>query len=253
MKRVADTETRVRIAGDGKTVDLGGDVSFIISPYDEYAIEEAIRIKEKNEDAEVILFCVDNEDSVKVIRNGLAMGADRAVLIHDPAIDPHEPFAVAEALAGALAAEQVNLAFFGKHGVGQDNHQVPALVADILGWPQVAIAVKLELDGDTVTAHREIEGGEEVVECRLPAVISAQKGLNEPRYPSLKGIMQAKKKPLDTRTLADLGLEPQAEPSWEVVKAELPPPRQAGQILEGEPEEQVRRLVELLHREAKVI
>ncbi|MBN2430044.1 MAG: electron transfer flavoprotein subunit beta/FixA family protein [Acidobacteria bacterium] len=252
MKRVADTETRVRVAGDGKAVDLA-DVSFIISPYDEYAIEEAIRIKEKNDDAEVILFCVDNEDSVKVIRNGLAMGADRAMLINDPTIRPDEPFAVAQALAGALAAEQVTLALFGKHGVGQDYHQVPALVAEILGWPQVAIAVKLELDGENLMVHREIEGGEEVVECRLPAVISAQKGLNEPRYPSLKGIMQAKKKPLDTRTLADLGLDPLSAASWEVVKVELPPPRQAGKILEGEPEEQVRRLVELLHSEAKVI
>jgi len=252
MKRVPDTETRVRIAQDGKTVDLD-DVSFIISPYDEYAIEEALRITEKTEEGEVVLFSVAGDDSTKVIRSGLAMGAHRAVLIDDPDINPYEPYAVAQALAKAIETEGMDLALFGKYGVGQDYQQVPALVAEILGWPQVSIAVKIELDGETVVVHREIEGGEEIVECKLPAVISAQKGLNEPRYPSLKGIMKAKKKPLDSKTQSDLGIDPTDSSAWEVIKAELPPSRSEGKILDGESAEQARTLIELLHKEAKVL
>ena len=252
IKKVPDTETRVKIASDGKTVSMDG-VTFIISPYDEYAIEEALQIKEKQDNGEVVLICVGDDDAVKIIRNGLAMGADRAVLVNDPAINHYEPYFVAQVLAKVIEQEGIELALFGKQGVGQDYQQVPAMVAEILGWPQVSLAVKLDIDGDKVTADREIEGGEEVVECKLPAVISAQKGLNTPRYASLKGIMAAKKKPLDQKTLSDLGLSAPSESTWEIVKAEMPPARPAGRILEGELEDQVKQLVELLHSEAKVI
>jgi len=252
IKRVPDTETRIRIADDGKTIDLT-DVSFIISPYDEYAIEEAIQLKEKAGEGEVVIMSVDSGEYTKVIRNGLAMGADRAVIIDDEGIDPFEPFAVAQALAAAAVQEGIEILFFGKHGVGQDFHQVPALVAEILGWPQVSIAVKLDIADSKVVAFREVEGGEEKIECGLPAVISTHKGLNEPRYPSLKGIMQAKKKPMDKKTLSDLDLEPLSDSSWEVVKVELPAARLAGRILEGEPEVQVKELVDLLQNDAKVL
>lgn len=252
IKSVPDTETRVKIGSEGKRVSLS-DVSFIISPYDEYAIEEALQLRDKAGDSEVVLISVGDDDSVKVIRNGLAMGADRAILVNDSTVNAYEPFDVARTLAAVIRAENIDLALFGKQGVGQDYHQMAGLVAEILGWPQVSLVVGLELENGKVTAHREIEGGEEVVTCNLPAVLSAQKGLNEPRYPSLKGIMAAKKKTVENRSLSDLSLEAWNKATWEVLRAELPPARAEGKLLEGEPEDQVKQLVELLHNEAKVI
>jgi electron transfer flavoprotein beta subunit len=252
VKKVPDTETRIKIGADEKHIVMDG-VSFILSPYDEYAIEEALQIKERLGQGEVVLITVGDDEAVKILRNGLAMGADRAVQVHDPAVHLNEPYDVARVLAQVIRTEGLQIVLFGKQGVGQDFQQVPALVAEILQWPQVSVITKLELNGEELTAHREIEGGEEIVGCRLPAVISTQKGLNTPRYASLKGIMAAKKKTVEAKTLGDLGLSPLTERSWEIVRLEMPPSRPAGRLLEGEPEEQVRQLVELLHSEAKVL
>lgn len=251
VKKVPDTETRIKLAPDGRSIAMDG-VSFIVSPYDEFAIEEALLIKERGIAAEVVLISAGDEETVKILRNGLAMGADRAILINDPGINGQEPYDVARVLAKAIQMEGLELVLCGKQGMGQDYQQVPALMGEILGWPEISVVTKVSLENGQITASREIEGGEEVVQCRLPAVISAQKGLNNPRYASLKGIMSAKKKPVDTRTLADLGLAAMSRPSAELLKVELPASRAAGRLLAGEPEDQVKTLIELLHSEAKV-
>jgi len=252
IKKVPDTETRIKVGADGRHAAMDG-VSFIMNPYDEFAVEEGLQIKEKLGQGEVVLICVGDEEAVKILRNGLAMGADRAVLVNDPAISADEPYDVARVLAAVAQKEGLQLLLCGKQGVGQDFQQVPALLAEILGWAQAAVVVKLNVEGGVAWAHREFEGGEEQGRCRLPAVISTQKGLNTPRFASLKGIMAAKKKSVDTLTLASLGLPALERRSWEIVRLELPPARPAGRVLEGEPEVQVKTLVDLLHREAKVI
>ncbi len=252
IKKVPDTETRIRIAPDGRQVSLDG-VSFIISPYDEFAIEAALQLKEKAGQGEVVVIAVGDEDTGKVMRNALAMGADRAVLVADPAVVETEPYDVARILAAVARKEGVELLLFGKQGVGQDYQQVPTLTAEVLGWPAAAVVVGLEIAGGELTATREIDGGEEVDRLSLPAVVSAQKGLNTPRYASLKGIMAAKKKTIETHALAALGLAPLAQRSWEMVRLEMPPARAAGRLIDGEPEAQVKQLVELLHTEAKVL
>lgn len=252
VKKVPDTETRVRIAADGFSL-LMDDVNYVINPYDEFAIEEALKIKEQSGNGEVVLISAGDEDTVKILRNGLAMGADRAILVQDPAVGQTEPYDVARCLARVIQNEGMDLVLFGKQGVGQDYQQIPVMVAEILAWPSIAVVTKLGLDGVRVKACREIEGGEETVECSLPAVISAQKGLNTPRYASLKGIMAAKKKTVETKTLPDLGLSPLTSPSWQTIKVEPPPVRPSGQLISGEPADQVKKLVELLHHEAKVI
>ena len=252
VKIVPDTETRIKIGADEKRLALDG-VSYIISPYDEFAIEEALQAKERAGQGEVVLISVGDDEAVKILRNGLAMGADRAIQVNDPAINPQEPYDVARVLAQVIQREGLQLVLFGKQGVGQDYQQMPALVAEILQWPLASVVTQLELAGDQLTATREIEGGEEIVGATLPAVVTAQKGLNTPRFASLKGIMAAKKKTVEAKTLADLGLAPHTRASWEIVKLELPPSRPAGRLLEGEPEQQVHQLVELLHNEAKVL
>ena len=252
VKKVPDTETRIKVGPDGRHAAMDG-VSFIMNPYDEFAVEEGLQIKEKLGQGEVVLIAVGDDETSKILRSGLAMGADRAVLVNDPAICADEPYDVARALAAVVRKEGLQLVLCGKQGVGQDFQQVPALLAGILGWAQASVVVKLSVESGGLLAHREIEGGEELVRCALPAVVSAQKGLNTPRFASLKGIMAAKKKSVDVLSLAALGLPALERRSWEIVRLELPPSRPAGRVLEGEPEVQVKSLVELLHREAKVI
>lgn len=252
LKSVPDTETRVKVAAGGQQISLDG-VSFIMSPYDEFAMEEALQVKEKLGDGEVLVISAGGDETQEVLRGGFALGADRAIQIKDAALRTQDPFDVARVLARVLEQEGVNLAFFGKQGVGQDNAQVPALVAGLLGWSQASVVTGLEVQGGQVVATREIEGGEEVLECSLPAVVSAQKGLNTPRYPSIKGKMAAKKKTIEEKSLSALGLAPAADASWEVVKVELPADRPAGRLIEGEPEDQVKQLVQLLRNEANVI
>ncbi len=245
VKRVPDTETRPKIASDEKNFDLS-DAKFVISPYDEFGIEEALKLKEAN-GGEVVLISLDSSGDVTVIRNGLAMGADRAIIVEgDGERDPYETAVI---LSNVLKEENFDIVFFGKQGVGHDYQQVPSILAEIMNLPLISVVVELKIDGDKVEAVREIEGGEEVVEAKLPVLISAQKGLNVPRYPSLRGIMAAKKKPIDKKSP-----EFTAEKlSWEVEKVELPPPRKAGKIVEGEVEEQVKEIISFLSDEVKII
>ena len=253
VKQVPDTETRIRVAPEGNAI-LEQDLNWIVSPFDEFAIEEALRIKEAR-GGEVVLVTVGPDRAQSALRTGLAMGADAAVHVKDPALDAADTLATARALAAAIKSlAPFDLVLTGQQGVGGDNSQVPGLLAELLDLPQVTVAVKLEVQDGKALVEREVEGARETWETSLPAVISAQKGLNEPRYASLKGIMAAKKKPIEVKDAAGLGLDPSATlPLTRVVALELPPGRPAVRMIEGDPDTQVRELLRLLHEEAKVI
>ncbi|HSE42935.1 MAG TPA: electron transfer flavoprotein subunit beta/FixA family protein [Acidobacteriota bacterium] len=251
IKQVPDTATRIRIGAGAKNIDEA-DITWIISPYDEYALEEALRIKESKGTGKVTVVSMGPERATASLRNALAMGADEAVHINDPATEGLDAFLTAQVLAAAVKTRPFDILFFGKTGVGMDQSQVPSMVAELLNLPQVTQIAKLEIGDGKITAHREVEGATETVEASLPVVLAAEKGLNEPRYPSLKGIMAAKKKPVETLTLSAIGIAP-VTPSVTVTGLSLPPERQAGKILTAEPQEAVKELVNLLHNEAKVI
>jgi electron transfer flavoprotein beta subunit len=252
IKQVPDTETRIRIAPDGKSI-LESDVNWIVSPYDEFAIEEALKIKEAK-GGEVVLVSLGPDRAQSALRSGLAMGADSALHLKDPLFDQTDTLGTAWALATALKPMAPDLILMGQQGVGGDNAQVPGLVAEILDLPQVTTVVKVEIQNGKATVEREIEGAHETWDVTLPAVLSAQKGLNEPRYASLKGIMAAKKKLIETKGAADLGLTAeQLAPKTKVVALELPPSRSAVKMIEGDADTQVKELLRLLHEEAKVI
>jgi electron transfer flavoprotein beta subunit len=254
VKQVPDTETRIRLAPEGKGI-VESDINWILSPYDEYAIEEALRIKEAK-GGEVVLVCLGPDRALSGIRSGLAMGADSGVHLNDPLFEATDTLGTARALAAAIKTlEPYDLILTGQQGVGGDNSQVPGQIAQILDLPQVTVAVKVELGDGKATVEREIEGAHETWETSLPAVISAQKGLNEPRYASLKGIMAAKKKPVSTLDAAALGLTAESlAPKLELVSLELPPPRPEVKMVEGDDAAaQAKELLRLLHEDAKVI
>jgi len=248
IKQVPDTETRIKIGGDGKSIDPAG-VKFIMNPYDEFAVEEAIRIKEKH-GGSVTAVTLGPERAMEALRSALAMGADRAVFIQEP--EGIDNSVAAKARAAAVKEIAPDLILVGKQAIGDDEGRVGPAVAAILDLPFVSNAVKIEFEDSKLKVHREIEGMGETVETSLPAVLSCQKGLNEPRYPSLIAIMQAKKKPVEDKAFSALGVE-DASPATDTVKLELPPERPPGRILQGEPAEVAAALIRLLAEEAKVI
>ena len=254
VKQVPDTETRVKVAASGRAVAEGEVANWIVSPYDEFALEEALRLKEAK-GGEVILVTLGPERAQSALRTGLAMGADSAVHVKDPALDGTDTLGTARALAAAIKTlAPVDLVLCGQQGVGGDHSQVPGMLAELLDVPQVTVAVKIEVGDGRATIEREIEGGRETWETPLPAVVSAQKGLNEPRYASLKGIMAAKKKPIQVFDLAGLGLDSAAvAPKVSVTTMELPPVRPPVRMVVGDAETQAKELIRLLHEEAKVI
>ncbi|MHC4601445.1 MAG: electron transfer flavoprotein subunit beta/FixA family protein [Planctomycetota bacterium] len=245
VKRVPDTETRVKVAEDGLGIDPAG-VSFVLNPYDEYAVEEAIRIKEKDKETEITVLCLGVGESTKEIRTALAMGCDTGVLIKDDAGPSRTPEEVAGILASALKGMEFDLLLFGKQAVDDDAAGVGTMVASRLGLPVVSFINGLELDGGKAVAKRDVEGGVETFELPLPAAFTASKGLNEPRLPALKGIMKAKKKKIAELTPAG------GEVKTRIVKLELPAGRSGGKIV-GEGPEAVPELVRLLKEEAKVL
>jgi electron transfer flavoprotein beta subunit len=252
VKHVPDTETRVKVAEGALRIDLG-EANWVLNPYDEFAVEQALQLKEKL-GGEVVVLTVGGEDATKSLRQALAMGADRAVLCCDGGFDEADPLATARVLAAASAKIPFDLILCGKHAVGGDNQQVGSLLGQLLGVPVVTVVTGLEMDGNNLHLKREVEGGTEVVLVALPAVLTCQKGLNEPRYPSLKGIMAAKKKEVTTWKASDLGLDAASlAPSFELKRLEMPPPRLAGKVLGGEVPAQVKELVRLLHEEAKAL
>lgn len=243
VKRVPDTTSKIVIASDGKSIDETG-LKFVPNPYDEFAIEEALALKEKAGSGETVVYSLGGPACGETLRTALAMGIDRAVLLESSGSP--DGLAVAQALAAELGTGGYDLILFGKLAVDDYNHQVGPMVAELLGMPCITSVAHLSIEGGTVTAEREIEGGIEVSSCALPAVLTCDKGLNNPRLPSLKGIMAAKKKPLETRPAA-LG-----EARLEVLALQPPAERKPGRIV-GEGADAVPALVELLRTEAKVL
>lgn len=252
---VPDTETRIKISADGKSIDES-EVKWIVSPYDEYALEEALKTKEAKGSGTVAVVSVGPERAKTGLRECLARGADEAIWVDSGDSRYLDALATAKAIA-AVAKERVHdFLWFGQKGVGFDESLVGPMVAELLGLPHVGNVVKLEIGEGRVTAHREIEGAHEIVECDLPAVLTAQKGLNEARYASLKGIMGAKKKPIAEKKLADLGIPEadlaNAKTRWR--KLELPPARQKVKLIPADdPAAAAKELVRLLREEAKVL
>jgi electron transfer flavoprotein beta subunit len=258
LKQVPDTESQIRVAPDGKSIATEG-IKWVMNPYDEYAVEEALRLKEKG-GGEVTIIGVGPQRVTESIRTALAMGADKGILVDDPSIVGSDSLGIAKVLAAVIKDLDYDLILCGKQGVDDDYGLVRSAVAELLDIPQISVIVKLEVkdDGSAITAHREIEGGSLVVESSLPAVVTAQKGLNEPRYASLPGIMKARKKPLDVKTLADISLDSgevgEGGAKIKIVELTPPPERKAGKIVEGEtPQEKAANLAKLLHEEAKII
>ncbi|NNU95826.1 electron transfer flavoprotein subunit beta/FixA family protein [Anoxybacillus sp. EFIL] len=251
MKRTFDTEEKIVIQ-NGKVSEEGAE--FIINPYDEYAIEEAIQVRDQH-GGEVTVVTVGNEDAEKELRTALAMGADKAVLINiEDDVENRDQYTTAKVLAEYLKDKEADLILAGNVAIDGGSGQVGPRVAELLGIPYVTTITKLEIDGTNVKVVRDVEGDEEVIETSLPLLVTAQQGLNEPRYPSLPGIMKAKKKPLEELELDDLDLEEEdVEAKTKTIEIFLPSKKEAGKILQGDISEQVKELVSLLHTEAKVI
>jgi electron transfer flavoprotein beta subunit len=242
INHVPDTAAKINIAADGKNIDKTG-VIFVLNPYDEFAIEECLRLKEKNS-GEVIAVSLGGDANKETLRKALAMGVDKAVLLKDDS--PRDSSSVARALADYLKEISPDVIFFGKQSVDSDSAVVGTMVAEMLGLPSVSVAIKLEISNGSATVEREIEGGKEKVQATLPTVFTAQKGLNEPRYPSLKGIMAAKSKPIEEK------IPSPAQTKVEIVSLRKPSSKGAGKIV-GTDASAVPELVRLLHEEAKVI
>jgi electron transfer flavoprotein beta subunit len=251
LKRTFDTEEKITIT-NGSIDEEGAE--FIINPYDEYAVEEAIQIRDAH-GGEVTVVTVGGEESEKQLRTALAMGADKAVLINvEDDLEEGDQFTTAKILAEFLKDKEADVILAGNVAIDGGSGQVGPRVAELLGIPYVTTITEIEINGNQVKLVRDVEGDSEVIETSLPLLVTAQQGLNEPRYPSLPGIMKAKKKPLDELELDDLDLEEEdVEPKTKTIEVFLPPKKETGKVLEGELSDQVKELVQLLHTEAKVV
>ncbi|MBO0888703.1 electron transfer flavoprotein subunit beta/FixA family protein [Candidatus Bathyarchaeota archaeon] len=243
LRRVPDTAARIRIAADGKSIDTS-DVEFVINPYEEYALEQGVQLKEKH-GGEVTVLTVGPEKSTQVIMKALALGADKAIHLRTEELQV-DPGSIAGTIAEELKGHEFDVLLFGKKGVDDDNQQLGQMVGELLTIPCITQIVKLELSNGKATAHREVEGGALVVETTLPAAFTAEKDLTVPRYASLRELVAAKKKPIAVK---DVKLKP---PLLEIVSIQNPPPRPPGKVV-GKGIEAVPVLVKLLHEEAKVI
>lgn len=241
ISQVPDTATKITIAADGKSIDTKG-VKFILNPYDEFAIEEGLRLREKN-GGTVTVVSVGSDSAKEILRTALAMGADKAVLIKG---DTPDSFMVADNIATLAKEVGAELVIFGRQSIDFDSFQTAPMVAELLGWPSVTIVSSLKIEGTNLSAERDIEGGKESVSASLPCVISAQKGLNDPRYPKLPDIMKAKSKPIEERTASA------AAPRVTVLSMELPAAKGKGKIF-GDSDQDINEVVRLLREEAKVL
>jgi electron transfer flavoprotein beta subunit len=257
LKQVPDTEATIQIAAGGTTIKTD-DIKWVINPYDELAVEEALRIKESQGEGKVTVVSVGKDRAVEAIRTALAMGADEGIRIDDPALEGTDGLGTARVIAAALKQIPFTLVIAGMRAVDDDGYFVPTAVAEFLHLPQISMVVKREISDGKIRCERMVEGGTVVVEAKLPALFTTQRGINEPRYASLPGIMKAKKKPLQTKTLADIGIAPSdvgPDNAKCVVQAlSFPPERAAGKIIQGETAEaKAAELVRLLREEAKVL
>jgi electron transfer flavoprotein beta subunit len=223
VKRAIDKDVKIRVKPDGSGVELG-NVKMSMNPFDEIAVEEAIRLKEAGKATEIVCASIGAAQSAETIRTALAMGADRGILVKaDGAV---EPLAIAKILKTIAEAEKPGLIIMGKQAIDDDCNQTGQMLAALLGWPQGTFASKVALDGDAVTVTREVDGGLQTVKLKTPAIVTTDLRLNEPRYASLPNIMKAKKKPIEEKTAADYGVD--IKPRLEVVKTAEPPVRKAG-------------------------
>lgn len=250
MKRTFDTEEKITI-NNGKIQEDGAE--FIINPYDEYAIEEALQIRDEH-GGEVIVVTIGEEEAEKELRTALAMGADKAVLINDEDVDGGDAFTAAAILSAYLKDKNADIILAGNVTVDGGSGQVGPRLAEVLGISAVTTITKLTIDGDKALIERDVEGDVELVETQLPLLVTCQQGLNEPRYPSLPGIMKAKKKPLEKLDLDDLDIdEDEVKGKTNVIDIFLPPAKGEGKILQGDISQQVKELASLLLNDAKVI
>lgn len=250
VKQVPDTETKIRAKADGSGIETDG-IKYIISPYDEFAVEEAIKTKEKNAGSEVTVISLGPVRVVEAMRTALAMGCDKAIHIDDEGALV-DSFLAAKAIAKVVQENGFEVVFAGKQAIDQDSGQTAQILAELLGWPQVTILEKIELAGNKATATRRVSGGaKEVYEVSLPAIFACEKGLNTPRYASLPGIMKAKTKPVQALKLSAL----KGDAACKVVlqNFRLPPEKAPGKIIQGEPAQAVQELARLLREEAKVL
>lgn len=254
-KQVPDTESKIKLLGDNSNFDPEG-IKWILNPYDEYAVEEALQLREAGKAAKVTVLSIGPKRCEEAIRTALAMGADDAIHVEDAAFDGADTFAVAKGLAGALQGVEYGLVLCGKQAVDDDMAATPQMLAELLGIGQVTVVSKVEVEGDAIKAHREIEGGaKEIVAGPAPMLLSTTKGLNEPRYASLPGIMKAKRKPLAKKTAADVGASA-ADNKTKIIGWSQPAPRAAGKVFKGTADDLAQRVAEvvkLLREEAKVI
>ncbi|WP_026906376.1 electron transfer flavoprotein subunit beta/FixA family protein [Paucisalibacillus globulus] len=251
LKKTFDTEEKI-VVSDGRIEDDGAE--FIINPYDEYAVEEAIKQRDEH-GGEVSVVTIGDEDSEKQLRTALAMGADKAVLINiEETQEEGDQFTTTKILEAFFEDKEVDLILAGNVAIDEASGQVGPRLAERLGINYVTTITNLEIDGDTAKIDKDVEGDVEKIETSLPLLVTCQQGLNEPRYPSLPGIMKAKKKPLEELEIDDLDLdEDELEPKTKTVDIFLPPEKEAGRVLEGEIDAQVKELVSLLRNEAKVL
>jgi electron transfer flavoprotein beta subunit len=243
VKRAVDKDVKIRVKADGSGVELA-NVKMSMNPFDEIAVEEAIRLKEAGKASEIVAVSIGPQQAAETIRTALAMGADRGILVKvEGAV---EPLAVAKILKGIAAVEQPGLIIMGKQAIDDDCNQTGQMLAALLNWPQGTFASKLALDGEALNVTREVDGGLQMVRLKLPAIITTDLRLNEPRYASLPNIMKAKKKPIDEKTAADYGVD--AKPRLDVLKTSEPPVRKAGVKVKS-----VAELIDKLKNEAGAI
>jgi len=243
VKRVVDFNVKIRVKSDGSGIELAS-VKMSMNPFDEIAVEEAIRLKEAGKAEEIIAVSIGPEKAQETIRTALAMGADRGILVQTD--DPVEPLGVAKILKNLVDAEAPDLVILGKQAIDDDSNQTGQMLAALLGWPQGTFASKLEPGDGSVSVTREIDGGLQTVKLDMPAIVTTDLRLNEPRYASLPNIMKAKKKPIDTKSPADLGVD--IAPRLNVLEISEPPGREAGVKVES-----VSELVAKLKNEAGVL
>lgn len=248
LKQTFDTEEKIVLQGGAISED---GVEFIINPYDEYAVEEAIKLRDEH-GGEVTVVTVGPDRAESALRTALAMGADKAVIVEDEDGN-YDEYSIAKILAAVIKDRDYDIIIGGNMAVDNGAGQVGPRLAEELNIPQVTTITKLEVDGGKATIERDVEGDQEVVEVSLPVLVTAQQGLNEPRYPSLPGIMKAKKKPMERLSVEDLELDGDVAAKTAVIETYLPPKKEAGRVLSGDVADQVKELVQLLRSEAKVI
>ena len=242
VSRVPDTASRIIVGSDGKSIDPQG-IKYVVNPYDEIALEEGLRLREKN-GGTVTALTIGTDASKEQLRTALAMGVDIAVLIKSE--ENYDSFYVANNIKEYASSINPDIILLGKQSIDFDSLQVPSMLGELLDFPSVSVVTALSIDGTKVTAEREVEGGKEIVETSLPCIISAQKGLNEPRYPKLPDIMKAKSKPIEERSPV------QSETRVTILGMEIPLKKRAGIVLGGE-DKDIDEVVRLLHEESKVI